>query len=266
MASSKNYRFEEIALRDLRIDPKVQRDLEEPHVKRLAANWNPQFIGCLVGSRRSDGYVYLTDGQQRRAAGLIVDRDMKMPVMVFDDWTFTTEGESFLAFNKDSKTVSTYDRYKVAVAIGHGPEAEIDQLIRGLNLQVGRHASENTLACPATLVRIAKQKGEWQSVLTTTIQVMLHAAYNLREDNPWDAVFLESMAIFLRVHGSNENFDLDIVKTMLLDDPFFRGPRVLVQEARQNAEGNNRAVGEGARLIQRHYNKRVRSAKKKLKV
>ena len=258
------YTFEKVEAKNLRIDPNVQRSLEEPQVRRLMRHWDPELVGVLIGSRRDDGYVYLADGQQRRHAAFRLDPEMKLDVMVHDDWTTWKEGRMFQAVNRDHKAVSTYDKYRVAVHIGNSPEKEIDDLITSLGLQVGKQANENTLACPATLLRIAKGGEGWQEIMTEVVRINMDAGYHFRSDNQWDAVVLESWAIFLRKWMKDERFSMERVNTMLRDDPLFSGPRQLVQQARDRAVGNNRAVGAGARLIQEAYNKKIRSRNKKL--
>jgi len=258
------YTFEKVEAKNLRIDPQVQRSIDEPQIRKLMRDWNPELVGVLIGSRRDDGYVYLADGQQRRWAAFRMDPQMKLDVKVHDDWTQIQEGRMFQAVNQHHKAVSTYDKYRVAVNIGSFPEKEIDDVIVGLGLQVGRQANENTLACPATLLRIAKGGEGWQEVLKEVVRINMAAGYHFRDENQWDAMVLEGWAIFLRKWMKDERFDMERVNTMLRDDPFFAAPRILVQQARANTEGNNRAVGEAARLIQKHYNKRIRARSKKL--
>lgn len=258
------YVFQEIRAKDLTVDRDIQRDVEPGQVNKLVKNWNPQFIGVLIASKRADGLIYLTDGQQRRQAALKIDPEMKLPVVVHDDWTEVTEGQMFLAMNRDHKAVSSYDKFKVAANIGNTPEADIDKLVNGLNLEVGKQAAETVVACPATLIRIAKMGENWKEIMTATLKANMVAGYHYREGNQWDAIFLEGMAIFLKKWMGNERFDMKRLHTMLRDSAYFSDPRQLVQAARAKAVGNNRAVGEAARLIQKEYNSRSRSKSTKL--
>jgi hypothetical protein len=256
-------KLKNIPARDLRIDSRVQRGLEEPHVARLVANWNKEFVGVLVGSQRRDG-IYLTDGQQRRAAAMRINPSMKLPVYVHDDWTFQLEGESFLAFNKDSKSVHSVDKYQVAVQVGSTPEADIDRVIVTYGLKVGKAPNEQTLACPSSLLRCAKKPG-WEPALHQTIQALQRAGFPSRNEHHWDAMLVEGTHMFLVKHGQSENFSMDTLnKAFQRKD--FSSVAAIVQAARAKAVMNNRPSGEVARLITEAYNSKVRTPSKKLPI
>ena len=236
----------ELAVCDL-----VQRDVEEAHCKRMAKNWDDSLVGVLTISHR-DGKMYLVDGQQRFTVKTQFhgDLDYEFTAAVYEGLTVKDEGRMFLAYNRDHKAVAAYDKYKVAVAIGEPDETAVDKIVKAAGYKVGRQSSERVLGCPTTLLRIYKQMGK--DVLAQSIE-MTARLYG-QTDDPWNATFLEGLAIFINRYSKQPYYDFGSIYAALAKVPVAQ----LVQEARMG-NSNNRAVGQMAEAIFSRYNSRRRN-------
>lgn len=236
----------ELAVCDL-----VQRQVEEAHCKRMAKNWDDSLVGVLSVSHR-DGKLYLIDGQQRFTVKTQFhgDLDYEFDVVMYEGLTVKDEGRMFLSFNRDHKAVSAYDKYKVAVTIGEPDETAVSKIVKAAGFKVSARSSERTIGCVSTLLRIHKQFGD--DILKQTIE-MTARLYG-QTDDPWNATFMEGLAIFINRYGNQPYYDFGSIYAALAKVPVAQ----LVQEARMG-NSNNRAVGQMAEAIFSRYNARRRN-------
>lgn len=245
----------QLTAKELNVDFRVQREIEPSQVKKLTRIWDDLCVGNLTASLR-DGEFWLIDGQQRVATKMQAgEPDYVFDVMVHEGLTILDEGRMFLAMNRDHKAVNSYDKYKVAVAVGENPESKVDVVVRGLGLTVGKVSSETVVGVPATLVRIYKAYGE--SILRDSLTLNERLSYNYGQ-SPWDAQFIEGAAIFLNRHQHDPLFRMDRLVTALRNNRKSQRVEDLVQLGRLRAINNNRAVGAIADVILEMYNSGLR--------
>jgi hypothetical protein len=244
--------------RELDVDFRVQRGEEPAQCKKLAREWNDLYVGNLVASYR-DGEFWLIDGQQRCLTKMkyLDDPDYVFDVMVHDDLTVQDEGRMFLAMNRDHKAVSAWDKYKVAVTVGEPTACAVDAVVTSLGFTVNASSSETVIGIPATLVRIQKAYGS--EVLRESLIVNERMAYPFG-DNPWDAVFIEGVAMFIHRYSTQEKYRTDRLVTALRKSRKASRVNDLVQVARGRAVNNNRAVGAMAQVLFEEYNAGLREA------
>lgn len=235
----------ELAVCDL-----VQRSVEEAHCKRMAKNWDDSLVGVLSVSHR-DGQFFLIDGQQRFTVKTQYhgDLDYEFDVVMYEGLTIKDEGRMFLSFNRDHKAVTAYDKYKVAVTIGEPDELAVDKIVKKLGYRVGQRSGAKTIGCVSTLLRVYKQMGE--DVLKQSLE-MTARLYG-QSDDPWNATFVEGLAIFINRYSKDVHFEYEGIYSSLCKVPV----AALVQEARMG-NSNNRAVGQMAEAIFSRYNARRR--------
>jgi hypothetical protein len=243
---------------ELDVDFRVQREEEPAQCRKLARDWNDMYVGNLTASYR-DGEFFLIDGQQRYVTKLryLDEPDYEFDVMVHDDLTVEDEGRMFLAMNRDHKAVSAYDKYKVAVAVGEPDETAVEAVVTSLGMTVGKSSGETCLGIAATLVRIQKAYGS--DVLRDALIINERLSYPWG-DNPWDAVFIEGVAMFLNRHQADSKFRIDRLVTALRRSRKASDVTKLVQVARGRAVNNNRAVGAMAQVLFEEYNSGLREA------
>lgn len=63
-----NKHFERLPIKSLNIDSSYQKPLSNPHVKKITSNFDPIGVGQIHVNRRSDGTLWIFDGQHRVAA------------------------------------------------------------------------------------------------------------------------------------------------------------------------------------------------------
>lgn len=235
---------------ELEICEKVQRQVELAHARKLSKNWDDALVGVLTVSYR-DGHFYVVDGQQRLYVQTAIkkDRDYRFMVNLWEGLSEQEEGQMFLAMNRDHKSVTTYDRFKVAANIGSADELAVLKAIEDLGYTIGPKSSAEVIGCPATLLRIYRQTG--RSNLKRAIEI--YAAAFRGDDKPWNATVLEGIALLFHKDGHRIEDARAISKFRVQWSEDFD------REARARAVGNNRAVGAMVRVLQEHYDKGLRA-------
>jgi hypothetical protein len=122
-------------------------------------------------------------------------------------------------------------------------------------MTVAKSSGETCIGIPATLVRIQKSYGS--DVLREALIVNERMAYPF-SDNPWDAVFIEGVAMFIHRYESDTKFRIDRLVTALRKSRKASRVNDLVQVARGRAVNNNRAVGAMAQVLFEEYNAGLR--------
>lgn len=126
----------ELAVGDLEVDERVQRNLVESKVRRIIHNYNPAAIGIITVSKRVEAgdlirYVIL-DGQHRyEAVRRLTDNQGTIKCRVFNDLTVQDDARLFLDLN-DSTKPRYIDKFKVSVYAGDEQALRIKDL-------AGRH-------------------------------------------------------------------------------------------------------------------------------
>lgn len=236
---------------ELEICDNVQRQVEMAHARKLSKNWNDELVGVLTVSYR-DGRFYVVDGQQRLyvQAAIKKNRDYRFMVNLWEGLTEQQEGKIFLAMNRDHKSVTTFDRFKVAANIGSADELAVIKAVEDLGYTVGPKSSAEVIGCPATLLRIYRQTG--LSNLKRSVEI--YAAAFRGDDKPWNATVLEGIALFLHRDGDRIEDARAILKFRA------RWSEDFDREARARAVGNNRPSGVMVRVLQESYDKGLRSS------
>lgn len=248
----------QITAKELNVDFRVQREIEPSQVKKLTKNWDDLLVGNLTASLR-DGEFWLIDGQQRVTTKIQSgEGDYVFDVLVHEGLSILDEGRMFLAMNRDHKAVNSWDKFKVAVAVGENPESEVDKIVRSLGLTVGKVSSQSVIGVPATLVRIYRSYGE--DTLRDVLVLNERLSYNYGI-SPWDAQFLEGAAIFLNRHKTDQAFRMDRLVTALRNHRKSQKVDDLVALGRARAINNNRAVGAIADVILEFYNNGLRKGR-----
>lgn len=138
---------------DLKVDSYAQRSYDPRHAKRLSDNWNSRKLGVLKGSKRSDDYVYVFDGQHRLGAlrNLGADAPGLVPVLVYEGLSVAEEAEMFVAENAENRKPNPIDVFRLQVVAGDPVATEIQKVLddHGLTVQFGYTA--NSIASVSAL-------------------------------------------------------------------------------------------------------------------
>lgn len=109
-----------IAPGELQVDHQYQRSLEarasQRLINKLAQHWNWDLCQPLVVSRRSEGELYVIDGQHRWEAAKMRGDIAQLPCVVVEYRSAADEAASFVNLNQQRRPLSKLDLFKAAVA------------------------------------------------------------------------------------------------------------------------------------------------------
>lgn len=120
----------------IKIDIKVQRELQETHAKKIASKFDPAAFGRPVVTLRNDGFYYCNDGSHRLAALKILGIT-KCPCIVIDLQSLQEEGLNFININEQSAKVNAIDKYRIGVHSGVESWLRVKEVVDFANLEVG---------------------------------------------------------------------------------------------------------------------------------
>jgi len=141
-------------VQSLRVDsltahPRLQRDLDENRVLKMATEFQPALLGMLLVSRHPGDRLYVLDGMHRHATLLLVDWHNKtVACEVYDDLGIEQEALLFRGRN-NTKRLHVLDLHKAAVIQGEPIAVACDELARAHKLVVRRGAANGLVAITA---------------------------------------------------------------------------------------------------------------------
>lgn len=116
-------RYEQIRVNDLKVDYSYQRPIDQTRLNRIIKNYDPLQVRSLVLSRRSNGDLYIIDGQHTVAAILAVEGQKAFATaQVYCDLTVAEEAALFAKLNTNAKKPDSRDIIKAKYQAGD-PEA-----------------------------------------------------------------------------------------------------------------------------------------------
>lgn len=125
-----------ITVNELTLDPTYQRAIDKGFVNRCVKNFNPEAVGHLVVSRRSDGTVVVVDGQHRTE---IMKRvgwgDQRVECQVHDNLTVEQEAALFDLLNT-KRSVTPTDRFRARLVAGDPASNDIAAIVERSGLAV----------------------------------------------------------------------------------------------------------------------------------
>lgn len=142
----------------LRIDhANYQRsNIGSSEIEKIAKNFDWPSFGVLSVLERSNGHLYVVDGQRRRLAA-----DLRgithVPCMVYKSDGPVYEARVFLRMNVQRKTVSAVDKYHAAVKAGNPACRECDAYLKSIGYRVSSSgASKGVIDYASMLVNLWK--------------------------------------------------------------------------------------------------------------
>jgi hypothetical protein len=121
----------------LNVDSSYQRTLRDNTRLFIARNFSWAAFGVLSVANRSDGSLYVFDGQHRLAAAMERPSITQVPCVVFnvaDDIAF--EAEMFLKANRNRKPVLALETYKADIVAGDPIVKKVQALLSAHNYVV----------------------------------------------------------------------------------------------------------------------------------
>lgn len=103
-------------------DMRYQRQVSG-RVKKIASNFNPNMVGCVILSQREDGSYWVVDGQHRVRAIIIAHKNdptvsLKVNALVYHGMTPQDEAEMFANQHDNTKAPSKPEFFKAKMFSG----------------------------------------------------------------------------------------------------------------------------------------------------
>ena len=140
-----------IPIEKLKIDMRVQRELQETHVTKLLGKFDPSAFGRLSVNLREDGFYYVSDGQHRleiaKRLGL-----SEVPCVVNRLESLRDEGRSFIKINQNSAKVSGIDKYRIGVSSEVEEYLRVKECVDYAGLRIG--TGLNQINCVSAIYRL----------------------------------------------------------------------------------------------------------------
>lgn len=132
-------RFKKVPVKDLFVDDRYQRPVDETRVKKIADGFNDRLFGTLeVAVRNGKSAVF--DGQHRLAAAKLVGREV-VPCIVHTDLDPVEEAQLFVELQRRRKGIQPVDRFKARVFSGDVDAVAIDALVQHFGFRVYQGSS-----------------------------------------------------------------------------------------------------------------------------
>ncbi len=181
----------EVKISEFNIDPQAQRTLNERRAQKIADKLVPGAIGTVIASERSNGDLYIVDGQHRWRACVLAG----IPTIraeVHHGLTQEQEAILFLIKNKESHKPRPIDEYHVGLTGGVPLYIDTDRVLQKHGLTLGS-SSTNTVGAVAGVLQIVDRYGAM--VLDRTLTVAEDAW--ARGADSWDGMLLGGIGMFL---------------------------------------------------------------------
>jgi hypothetical protein len=165
--------FVELAPNNINVDHQYQRPLTDAHVNRIGREYNREYFGVIVVSKREDGRHYVIDGQHRLAAMIKIGKgDIKVPCMVYEGLTVGQEADMFVSQTK-SRNIHPIDLYRARMFAGEPKILEINQIVEEAGLVVKNDNHAATIRAPHAVEMIydAGGKDHLKTVLDIVYEV-----------------------------------------------------------------------------------------------
>ncbi|MFJ8040640.1 DUF6551 family protein [Kitasatospora sp. NPDC096147] len=241
----------ELPIKSLNIDPQAQRTLNEKRAQSIANNLVSEAIGSIIVSQRSDGELYIVDGQHRWRACALAEIPMIM-AEVHHGLSQAEEAILFLIKNRESHKPRPIDEYYVGLTGGVPLFVDTDRILKKHGLTLGS-TSTNGVGAVSGVLQIVDRYGA--SVFDRTLAVA-EDAWD-RSPETWDGMLLGGIGMFLGRWGDLVD-DKELARKILaLGTAAKWRSEILSQSSRGgfNNSGTGSRVATAYRLVVNAWNK-----------
>ncbi len=143
--------------KELHIDQKYQRKINQAVIHRIANNWSWIACGVLLVSLRSDGSGhFIVDGQHRWEAAKLLNNVKELPCLVFELNKIEDEAIGFLAANTERRILKIEDQFNALLLTDDPVAKTVEQLARQAGRHIGKPSDKTHIACVGALMRAVR--------------------------------------------------------------------------------------------------------------
>lgn len=161
----------------LQIDDAYQRSIESTKaqqlITRIARDWDWRLFQPLSAARRSNGDLFVIDGQHRLAAARLRADLTHLPCVIGNFDGVQDEAAAFAAMNRQRRAMTKLETYRAELAAGDAKAVQAVQLIEQAGLKLAKHSNTATWA-PGTIDCIGGVvRGIGQNGNTVTLNALI---------------------------------------------------------------------------------------------
>ena len=148
-----------VPITKMRVSPRAQRSFSPAHAAALAASFDLEAMGYPVVNLRADGLFYIVDAQHRVEALKILGwADQQLQCECYEGLTEAEEADLFLMRNK-RRTVSAFEKFRIALVAGLPEETGIDRVVRANGLKISQDRRDGSVSAVGALARVYRRGG-----------------------------------------------------------------------------------------------------------
>ena len=195
--------IEAVPIASMNFDKAYQRDLRTDFAKKLATNWSTTALGFPLVSRRSNGKLYVVNGQHRIAAATM-NGLTEIVCLVISGLSEQEEADLRLAGNVHLSETSL-ETFRAKVAARYPEALDIMKIVEGYGAVINDSATkESGINCIATLESLyANDRG---GILVEVLDVV-RDAWGKVGGVYTTANILKAIAWMLEQHKDDANFN-----------------------------------------------------------
>lgn len=135
----------------LSVDIRYQRNRHNTHIFRIARDFDCRVFGAISVGRRTDGNLFVIDGQQRLSAA-IRKGIPSIPCVVFDVQSDKEEAHIFAKINKGRKTLTQFDKFRADIHAGDETAIGVREVILSTKYEITNSNSDWSVKCVDALI------------------------------------------------------------------------------------------------------------------
>ena len=247
-----------IPIDKLKVDIRVQRELQETHVDKLHKKFDPAAFGRISVSPREDGYYYVQDGQHRVALAKAVGLT-EVPCIVHSLESLRDEGRAFIKINENSAKITGVDKYRIGVASEVVEYLRIKECVDYAGLRIG--TGINCINCVSAIYR-SVNSATLLSSIEANMRSMKKTLYILNKCYGIDGInhlTVQGMFLFAKTYLETGYTDVETCISRLKNINI----KDLISKAYDMKEnGRGKTVSYVAYLFLVEYNKKLKPTNK----
>lgn len=196
----KNVKYDWVSTRELSIVwDSAQQGFKPDWAQKIADNMDPDKFGVIIVTLRTHtGIRHIIDGQHRVAAvRIFAGDDQQVFCAIIQTTDPTVAAKIFLGMNRDHRTVSTVDNFRVGVRAEEVGPVEINQLVQALGYQINNQPKDGAIRAVSALKTVYHRHG--LAGLRDALLV-LQGIWGMDKDS-LDGNLIKGFSGFLAKHG-----------------------------------------------------------------